>query len=113
MRHWHQRRVRRPVVVLDCDNTLWKGVCGEIGAEGVQVSGVSEPAHDAQALPRWGHCVYAAKMKHPMYGTCLQNDGMLLKRQHIVAHRINWQRKSNNLIALAEEQFDRQFCIYR
>src|SRR5690606_17670681 len=29
------------VIVLDCDNTLWNGVCGEVGPLGVKVS----PAH--------------------------------------------------------------------
>jgi hypothetical protein len=31
------RRSPRKVVVVDCDNTLWKGVCGEEGAAGVCV----------------------------------------------------------------------------
>src|SRR5205807_359413 len=26
------------VIVLDCDNTLWKGVCGEDGPQGIEVS---------------------------------------------------------------------------
>ena len=33
------------VFVLDCDNTLWGGVCGEVGAEGVDLSGPFQAFH--------------------------------------------------------------------
>ena len=37
MRHAHRRiSPPRKVVVVDCDNTLWRGVVGEVGAEGVE-----------------------------------------------------------------------------
>src|ERR1700746_307086 len=31
------RRAAHKVIVLDCDHTLWKGVCGEDGPLGVEV----------------------------------------------------------------------------
>src|SRR5581483_11997657 len=31
------RGAPRKVLVLDCDQTLWKGVCGEVGAAGVEI----------------------------------------------------------------------------
>ncbi len=39
MRHvsLHQRTVYK-VIVVDCDNTLWQGVCGEVGPLGVEIS---------------------------------------------------------------------------
>lgn len=27
----------RKVIVLDCDNTLWSGVCGEVGPSGITI----------------------------------------------------------------------------
>ncbi|MFX1476387.1 MAG: condensation domain-containing protein, partial [Promethearchaeota archaeon] len=32
------RRTPYKAIVLDCDNTLWEGVCGEVGPEGIQVT---------------------------------------------------------------------------
>ena len=38
VRHAHRRLAPvRKVVVVDCDNTLWRGVVGEVGADGVDV----------------------------------------------------------------------------
>jgi amino acid adenylation domain-containing protein/FkbH-like protein/non-ribosomal peptide synthase protein (TIGR01720 family) len=34
-----QHRVPYKVIALDCDNTLWGGICGEAGADGVDVGG--------------------------------------------------------------------------
>ncbi len=42
VRYFH-RRLSPPkkVVVLDCDNTLWRGIVGEVGPEGIQL----DPVH--------------------------------------------------------------------
>ena len=37
----HSRKAPYKVIALDCDNTLWKGVCGEDGPAGVELT----PAH--------------------------------------------------------------------
>jgi len=34
------------VIVLDCDNTLWKGVCGEDGPLGVEVTAAYRALQD-------------------------------------------------------------------
>ena len=35
---FHLRQPPYKVIVLDCDNTLWKGVCGEDGPFGLEVT---------------------------------------------------------------------------
>ena len=94
------------VVVLDCDNTLWKGVIGEEGVTGITIP----PAW--MALQR-----FMLKLAGQGFLLCLcsKNDepdvldvfdrrpDMILKREHLVSWRINWQPKSQNIRALAHE----------
>ena len=94
------------VVVLDCDNTLWKGVVGEEGVTGITIP----PAW--MALQR-----FMLKLADQGFLLCLcsKNDepdvldvfdrrpDMVLKREHVVSWRINWQPKSQNIRALAQE----------
>jgi FkbH-like protein len=94
------------VVVLDCDNTLWKGVVGEEGVTGITIP----PAW--MALQR-----FMVKLAGLGFVLCLcsKNDepdvldifdrrpDMVLKREHLVSWRINWQPKSQNIRALAQE----------
>ena len=94
------------MVALDCDNTLWKGVVGEDG-----VSGIAIPP-DLMALQRF---MVDLAGKGFLLCLCSKNDepdvlevfehrpDMLLKRDHLVSWRINWQPKSQNLRSLAQE----------
>jgi FkbH-like protein len=101
--------LRRPpykVVVIDCDETLWKGICGEVGASGVEVTA----GH--KALQRFMIAQQEAGM---LLCLCSKNNaddvdavfsscaGMELKKDHIIASRINWRPKSENIRALAQE----------
>jgi FkbH-like protein len=94
------------VVALDCDNTLWQGVCGEQGAQGVRVEGpfralqefVTTQANDGMLL-----CLVSKNEEEDVFRVFDENDGMLLKRDRIIAHRINWHSKSENLRELAAE----------
>jgi FkbH-like protein len=92
------------VIVVDCDNTLWRGVCGEVGARGVQLDDA------AIALQRF---VLRQKQQGMLLCLCSKNSeedvnrvfetrtDMPLKRSDFVDERINWQPKSENLISLA------------
>jgi FkbH-like protein len=94
------------VLVLDCDNTLWKGVCGEDGVEGIQLP--SEYLH-LQEFAIWQHdagmliCLCSKNSEADVQAVFAQRSDMLLKSDHIVASRINWQPKSTNLKQLAQE----------
>jgi FkbH-like protein len=94
------------VIVLDCDQTLWAGVCGEDGPLGVML----DTPH--QALQQFMLRQYEAGM---LLCLCSKNNEedvaavfdfrpeMTLKREHFVAWRINWNSKSENLKSLAQE----------
>lgn len=94
------------VIVADCDNTLWAGVCGEDGHLGVRI----EPFHrDFQAWLRARQaegkllCLCSKNNEADAWRVFDEHPDMLLGREHIVGERINWQRKSVNLRELAAE----------
>jgi FkbH-like protein len=94
------------VIVLDCDNTLWRGVCGEDGPRGVQVDSACRVLQEFAIAQRDAGmlvCLCSKNNEEDAWKVFEQNPGMLLKREHIVASRINWRPKSENLRSLAEE----------
>ena len=99
---------RKPykVIILDCDNTLWDGVVGDLGAHGVQIT----PGHAAlQSFMVKQHdagmllCLCSKNAEDDVMAVFDENKHMILKRDHIVSTRINWNKKSDNIISLAEE----------
>jgi FkbH-like protein len=96
----------RKVLVLDCDNTLWKGVVGEDGIEGI---GLSAGFLALQRFASEQHaqgtliCLCSKNAEQDVLDVFEKRGDMLLRIEHVVAHRINWQSKTENLLALAEE----------
>jgi amino acid adenylation domain-containing protein/FkbH-like protein len=94
------------VVALDCDNTLWRGICGEDGAENVQVAA---PYAELQRLmirlydEGFLLTLCSKNNESDAWEVFEKNRGMLLRKEHFAGWRINWQPKSANLKALAEE----------
>lgn len=94
------------VIVLDCDNTLWGGVCGEDGAEGVRL----EEPHlalqrfmIAQSQAGMLLCLASKNVEDDVWAVFDERDDMALQREHLVTWRINWQNKADNLRELAAE----------
>ena len=94
------------VIVLDCDETLWKGICGEDGPQGV----VLDPPHRAlQEFMVAQHdagkllCLVSKNNVEDVLDTFRLNPGMPLHLDHFVSWRINWKPKSVNVAELAEE----------
>ncbi len=94
------------VIALDCDNTLWSGICGEDGALGVvvdparrQLQEFMRQQHDAGML-----LAMASKNNEAdVLETFAQHAEMPLQLRHFVSRRLNWEAKSANLTALANE----------
>ncbi|MEM7344748.1 MAG: amino acid adenylation domain-containing protein, partial [Chloroflexota bacterium] len=94
------------VIVLDCDNTLWGGVCAEDGPLRVQLDG---PWRALQAFMveqvKAGRliCLCSKNQEADVFAVFDQRPDMVLQRQHLVAWQINWQPKSESIKALANE----------
>jgi amino acid adenylation domain-containing protein/FkbH-like protein/non-ribosomal peptide synthase protein (TIGR01720 family) len=101
-------RQRQPfkVIVLDCDNVLWSGVCGEDGPLGITIG----PAQ--AALQRFMlECMQAGMLlalcsknnEADVWEVFERNPDMVLRKHHLAGWRINWGAKSDNIAQLAEE----------
>ncbi len=94
------------VVVLDCDNTLWRGVCGESGPLGIEIT------PEFQALQRFMLmqldagmllCLSSKNVEADVDAVFAQNSNMLIKPEHVIAKRVNWSPKSQSLKEMAKE----------
>ena len=94
------------VIVVDCDQTLWQGVCAEDGALGVVVDEPRMYLQEflvAQQAAGMLLCLCSKNNEQDVFDVFTRHPDMRLKREHLVAWRINWQPKSQNLRSLAEE----------
>ena len=105
------RTAAKKCIVLDCDNTLWAGVVGEDGVRGIAVgeefpgSAFRDLQHYLLHLRAEGVLLAIASKNNEadVWEVFERHDGMVLKREHISAARINWQPKAVNLKDIAEE----------
>lgn len=94
------------VIVLDCDETLWSGICGEDGPEGVVLD---EPRRALQEFVlsqrEAGMLLCLASKNNPedVEETFRVHPEMPLRPEHFVATRINWDPKPKNLRELSDE----------
>lgn len=99
-------------LVLDLDNTLWGGVVGDDGVDGIAIGegdGVSE------AFKAFQEYVLCLKERGVMLAVCSKNDEanakapflrraeMPLKLDDFVAFKANWEPKPDNLRQIAAE----------
>jgi FkbH-like protein len=92
----------RKVIVLDCDNTLWRGICGEGAVE------VTPPYRRLQEFMLRQQedgvlLALASKNNEADAMAVLESEACLLSPEHLTAWRVNWLPKSENLVALSEE----------
>lgn len=106
-RQAHMRRVAaHKVLVLDCDNTIWRGVVGEDGVAGIGLDdGFLAVQEFAVAMESQGVlvCLASKNAETDVMRVFDERPEMLLGKHHIVAHRVNWELKSANLRSLARE----------
>lgn len=96
----------KKVLVLDCDNTIWKGVVGEDGVDGIQLtSGMLALQRFAVNVQSQGVliCLASKNAEADVLEVFEKRPDMILKAEHLVAHRINWIPKYQNLESLAAE----------
>ncbi|MDX2269073.1 MAG: HAD-IIIC family phosphatase [Bryobacter sp.] len=103
--HAHQHPPAK-VLALDCDNTLWEGICGEDGPEGVRLTaGHAALQRFALAQRAEGTLLVIASKNNQadVEATFAAHPEFPLRLEHITAHRINWKPKPENLASLAKE----------
>jgi FkbH-like protein len=107
-----QRGLSRKCLVLDLDNTLWGGVIGDDGVDGIVLGEGSAQGEAHLALQR-----YARQLKDRgiLLAVCSKNDPaiaeaafrdhpeMLLRRADIAAFVANWRDKAANLVEIAAQ----------
>ena len=102
----------RKVLVLDLDNTVWGGVVGDDGLEGIKVArgearGEAHLAVQRLALDlRRRGIVLAVSSKNTdsvAREPFEKHPEMLLKLDHIAVFQANWNDKATNIQAIAEE----------
>ncbi len=99
------------VLVLDCDNTIWGGVIGEDGIEGIQLGqdGIGQAFVDfqkeAKALLAQGVIVVLSSKnnENDVWQVFDKHKEMVLEKKDVVAWRINWKEKAYNLNDIAAE----------
>lgn len=103
-------RVRK-ALILDCDNTLWGGIVGEDGIDGIRI-GIEYPG---AAFRDFQLEVLNLHNRGVLLGLCSKNNendvlevlrahpGMVLRAEHFSVIRLNWQDKATNLREIAAE----------
>ena len=94
------------VVALDCDDTLWRGICGEDGPQGVVLDAPRLALQRFLAAQHDAGMLLALASKNNLedvLDTFRMHPEMPLRPDHFVAMRVNWEPKGRNLAALAEE----------
>ncbi len=99
------------VVVLDLDNTLWGGIVGEDGPGEIAIG----PSGLGAAFAAFQDALLALRAQGVLLAVASKNNeadafevfdhhpGMRIRREHLAAHRISWQSKSESLRELAGE----------
>ncbi|MEL6480700.1 MAG: HAD-IIIC family phosphatase, partial [Pseudomonadota bacterium] len=99
------------LLVLDLDNTLWGGVIGEDGIEGVALGG----SYPGTAYQEFQAAIRALAARGVALAIASKNDEdvalrmiaehpeMVLKPDDFVAHAINWNEKAQNIGAMLDE----------
>lgn len=102
----------RRCLVLDLDNTLWGGVIGDDGQDGIRL-GQGDPLGEAFAEFQWT-CL-ALHNRGIVLAVSSKNDDaiaravfrdhpeMILREEHIAVFQANWSDKARNLEAIARE----------
>lgn len=102
---------RKKCLVLDLDNTLWGGVLGEDGMDGIKLSG----DYPGKAFHYFQEGLLALSRSGVILAVCSKNNEtdvleaweknpfMVLRKEHFATWRINWTDKATNIREMAEE----------
>ncbi len=102
----------KKVLVLDCDNTLWGGIQGEDGPDGIELG---EDTRTGRVFREVQRLVKSLAREGVLLAICSKNNpddvaqvleshpDMELRAVNFSAIRVNWDSKAENLRAIARE----------
>ncbi len=102
---------RKKCLVLDLDNTLWGGIIGEDGMQGIQIGG----DYPGNAFSLFQKQLLELSKTGVILTLCSKNNEsdvlevleknpfLTLRQEHFAAYRINWENKAENIKSLAQE----------
>jgi FkbH-like protein len=92
------------LIALDCDNTLWAGICGEDGPEHVVLDEPRKALHEFMLRQREDGILLTMASKNnedDVWETFRAHPEFPLRPEHFVTWRLNWEPKSTNLVSIA------------
>ncbi len=103
--------LKKKVLVLDLDNTLWGGIIGDDGLDNIKL-GPGDPI--SESFSRFQEYIKVIQSTGVLLAICSKNeltnalDGLshehsILKKDDFVSIKANWNPKSSNLIEIAKE----------
>jgi FkbH-like protein len=99
------------VLVLDADNTLWGGIIGEDGIDGIKLG----PDYPGNVFVDFQRRLLDFQQRGLILAMCSKNNAadvdqvlqqhphQVLRDEHFAARRVNWMSKAENLVSLAKE----------
>src|SRR5207253_2523769 len=105
-----ETRSPKKCIVLDADNTLWGGIIGEDGIEGIAL-GEDFPGSAFRAFQK--HLLYIKKKgvllaiasknnEKDFFEVLDKHDAMVLRRADIAVFQVHWDSKVDSLRRIAE-----------
>jgi FkbH-like protein len=94
------------VIALDCDDTLWDGICGEDGPQNVVIDPPRRALQEFMAERRREGMLLALCSKNnedDVIETFRAHPDMPLRLEDFAARRLNWESKPANLASIAQE----------
>ena len=104
---------RKKVLLLDCDNTLWGGVLGEVGINNIKLGqdGVGQAYKDFQKailkIKNLGIILVLLSKNNEsdVKDVLKKHQDMILKIKDIATFKVNWKSKSLNISELSKELY--------
>ncbi|MBN2559851.1 MAG: HAD-IIIC family phosphatase [Phycisphaerae bacterium] len=101
----------KKVLVLDADNTLWGGVVGDVGVDGIALGhdypGNTYVAFQRRVLELYNRgivlCIASKNEPGSVDEVLEKHPDMVLRAKHFAAMRIDWNHKPDNLRAMAAD----------
>ena len=98
-------------IVLDLDNTLWGGIIGEDGFDGIELghssNGKAFVDFQKELLSLWNHGIILAINSKNNFDDAMkvinEHPNMILRKKNFACIQINWDDKAQNLKQIAEE----------